>query len=586
MSKNKNKNNPTENTDPLLSQSTVIGTYGIPKKILDRYLPKPTVRYNPRRHYSYGRYWKKSEVEAALQLPEVQAAIAQRRASQQESRDHREISALLMKYNPDSLIEKARALKRVFVLHVGPTNSGKTYDAVNALKSSRCGTYLGPLRLLALEMFDKINASGVPCSLLTGEESIPVEGAGIVASTIELCDFRRHYKVAVIDEAQLVTDSDRGSAWLKAMCLVDAEEVHICLAPEALSYIESLVRQFGDPYSVVRHERLVPLVYAGKLNSFDEIQPHDAVICFSRKNVLSTAAHLERSGIRASVIYGALPPAARRSEVQKYTSGETSVIVATDAIGMGISLPIRRVIFSEVQKFDGKTQRPLTGGEIRQIAGRAGRYGMFDLGEVLTMDDSDIVENGLRFTVSQIRTPCIAFPREVLATDYPLDTLLRTWQRLPGSKSFKREDVSDALVLYSMLRSSCEGKDRELIYDLITCPVDTGLQELLIYWLTCARAILRSRRIPEPHFDTDTLQGCELQYKAYDVHHQLLQRIGQPDSCSEQREEVCRRIAELMAEDKSQYIRRCKSCGKELPLGYTFNLCPACYSGSSMHFHV
>lgn len=572
--------------DPLLSQSAIIGTYGISKKILDQYLPKPIVRYNPRRHYSYGRYWRKSDVEAALLLPEVRSAIEQRRASQQESREHREVSALLLQYNPDHLIQKAKELRRVFVLHVGPTNSGKTYQAVNALKASGCGTYLGPLRLLALEMFDKINAAGVPCSLLTGEESIPTENAGIISSTIELCDFHKHFKVAVIDEAQLVTDSDRGSAWLRAICAVQADEVHICLAPEALNYIESLIRQFGDPYSIVRHDRLVPLVYAGRCHGFEEIQPHDAIICFSRKNVLSTAAHLERYGFKASVIYGALPPAARRNEVEKYLRGETSVIVATDAIGMGISLPIRRIIFSEVQKFDGKTQRFLNSGEIRQIAGRAGRYGMFDLGEVLTMDTTDVIENGLRYSASQIRTPCIAFPREVLSTQYSLDVLLRTWQRLPVSRSFKREDVSDALTLYSMLRSSAVGKDRELIYDLITCLVDTGLQELLTYWLACARAILRKRPIPEPHFDTETLQGCELQYKAYDVHHQLLQRIGQPDNCNGKREEICRKIAELMAEDKSQYIRRCRNCGRELPPGYAFNLCESCYSASPVHFHI
>ena len=87
-------------------------------------------------------------------------------------------------------------------------------------------------------MYDKINAAGIPCTMLTGEEYLPVEGAEIISSTIELCDTHTHFKTAVIDEAQLIADPSRGASWLRAICLVDADVVHICMAPEALSYIE------------------------------------------------------------------------------------------------------------------------------------------------------------------------------------------------------------------------------------------------------------------------------------------------------------------------------------------------------------
>ena len=362
--------------------------------------------------------------------------------------------------------------------------------------------------------------------------------------------------------------------------MVNAEEVHICLAPEALDYIEGLVKSFGDPYTVVKHRRLVPLEYKGRCTGFEDIQPHDAIICFSRKNVLSTAALLERYGFKASVIYGALPPQARRNEVEKYTSGVTDVVVATDAIGMGISLPIRRVIFAETYKFNGKERVELTPSEIRQIAGRAGRYGMFDLGEVLTMDDSDIIEKGLQYGAKRIKVPCISFPREVLSTtDYPIELLLKVWDRLPPNGAFKREDVKDAIHLLGYIKESSKGASRERVYDLISCPVDTRSQELCIYWARCARAILRSRRIPLPDFETETLEGCELQYKAYDIHHQLLTRIGQNDDCTDERNAICERIRELMAENKSEYIRSCKKCGCELPLGYAFNLCENCFLG-------
>ena len=71
----------------------------------------------------------------------------------------------------------------------------------------------------------------------------------------------------------------------------------------------------------------------------------------------------------------------------------------------------------------------------------------------------------------------------------------------------------------------------------------------MTYWAECARAILRKKRIPAPYFGTETLQDCELQYKAYDIRHQLLRRIGIPDDCTAERSAICERIAELMREN-------------------------------------
>ena len=202
---------------------------------------------------------------------------------------------------------------------------------------------------------------------------------------------------------------------------------------------------------------------------------------------------------------------------------------------------------------------------------------MFDLGEVLTMDDTDVIESGLSNPVMRVRMPCIEFPREMLDTEYDLEILLKAWQSLPGNRSFKREDMSSALSLYAMLRDSAKGKDRELVFSLITCPLDADDRELALYWLICARCILRGKRIPDPQFELDTLLGCEQQYKAWDVNHQLKMRIGIQDDNFGQREEICRRIQELMAADKNEYIRRCKQCNCELPPGYTYNLCEKCF---------
>ena len=573
------KNRSNKDREKLLDEKQITRQYGLTKNQIRKYFPKPQLRTVRAKSGAWWKIavWPEEQVRKTLANPELAQLQEERRRSREEERKIAEIREIFREYSPDSYIERGKQLKRSFVLHVGPTNSGKTYDAIEDLKANAPGTYLGPLRLLALEMFDKINAAGIPCSMLTGEESIPVENAQIVSSTIELCDTRRHFKTAVIDEAQLIADPGRGASWLKAICLVDAEVVHICMAPEALHFVEGLIRRFSDAYSIVRHKRLAPLRYAGSIQGYEDLRPDDTLICFSRKSVLSTAALLERNGFRASVIYGALPPEARRNEVHKYTSGETNVVVATDAIGMGISLPIKRVIFTETEKFDGKEFRTLNTAEVNQIGGRAGRYGLNEYGEVLVLGDSPVIEERLGRAVRDIKSACVAFPREMLATDYPIRLLLRAWQSMPRGEGFIREDMRDSELLLRSIDRFTKA-DRELVYELITCPVDTRSEELVRYWAECARAILRNRRVPAPYFETDTLQGCELQYKAYDLRHQLLRRIGVPDDCTQQRKAICDRIAELMRESKAPYIRRCKVCGRELPIGTVYNLCEKCHA--------
>ena len=561
--------------------------YGLSRAMVRKYFPKPR-QISRRNRAGQPRsflVWTAAQVEEGLASGPVSEFLEEERRRVEEQKSLREIRELLSQYSPDHYIDYGQHLYRQFVLHVGPTNSGKTFDAIQYLKGHTPGTYLGPLRLLALEMFDKLNDAGVPCSMLTGEESIPVDGARVVSSTIELCDFRTHFRCAVIDEAQLIADKSRGAAWLKAICMVNADVVHICMAPEALHYIESLVKNFSSDYQVVWHHRLAPLRYGGVCRGYQDLRPEDALICFSRKSVLSTAALLEKEGFRASVIYGALPPAARRHEVQKFLDGETNIVVATDAIGLGISLPIKRIVFAETEKFDGVQFRQINTAELNQIAGRAGRYGLNEYGEVLGWGaNAQLVELSLGQKARDIRFACLAFPREVLDSDYPLRLLLKAWQTMAAERrsGFIREDVGEALTLLAALRDLPERESRrELVYDLITCPVDVRNPELVRYWASCARAILRGRRVPEPNFGDWDLAACELQYKAYDVRHQLMRRIGVPYDCRAQREAICQRFAELMREDKEQYIRRCKYCGKELPVGSLFNVCDACYRRGS-----
>ncbi len=561
------------------TQKQVIKKYKLNRQLIQDCFPKPVVRTVRGRSGGYWTEpaWTEEMIQEALQHPQIQKHLQEREEMLKRDQQLREITELYASFSPESYVERGRGLKRSFVLHVGPTNSGKTYDAIEDLKKHTPGTYLGPLRLLALEMFDKINDAGIPCSMLTGEEAIPVENAQVVSSTIELCDFQTHFKTAVIDEAQLIADKDRGSAWMKAICLVDAEVVHICMAPEALGFIERLITSLGDAYSVVRHHRLTPLRYAGQCQGYEDFRPDDAIICFSRKNVLSTAALVEEHGFRASVIYGALPPEARRNEVRKYLSGENNIVVATDAIGLGISLPIKRVVFAETEKYDGKEFRQLTTAEINQIGGRAGRYGLNEYGEVLAIGNHQLVAEKLGQETKAIKQACIGFPREVLSTDYPLELLLLAWERMPKAQNFMRENMKEALTLLRNIKRRITAENRELVYELITCPVDVRTEELVTYWAKCAGAILSGKHIPDPYFGDKTLRDCELQYKAYDIHHQLLRRIGIEDDCAKQRRAICEKIDQLMKAGKQDYIRRCPGCGKELPIGSVYNYCERCF---------
>ncbi|HYC03123.1 MAG TPA: helicase-related protein [Azospirillaceae bacterium] len=281
----------------------------------------------------------------------------------------------------DELFPIARGLGRKLVLVIGPTNSGKTHTAMQALKEAGSGIYLAPLRLLALEVMDRLNKDGVAASLLTGEEEIRVPGARITSSTIEMMDPGTAVDVAVIDEVQMLADPERGWAWSAALVGAPAKTVYMLGSLDARPVIERIAAHLGESLEIVELERKVPLRQIDRRLEWADVEKGDALIAFSRREVHSVRETLRDRGLSAAVIYGALAPEVRRREAERFVSGEADVVVATDAIGMGLNLPVRRVLFTTLEKFDGRELRPLNGSEVRQIAGRAGRYGRFEIGE-------------------------------------------------------------------------------------------------------------------------------------------------------------------------------------------------------------
>ena len=280
---------------------------------------------------------------------------------------------------PDSF-KLARRAQRKVTLFVGPPNSGKTHTAFERLAAAERGAYLAPLRLLALEGRDRLVARGVPCSLRTGEENAPMEGARVVSSTIEMMGSSELIDVAVIDEAQMIFDPWRGWAWTQAIVGAPARELLIICSAYAVPAIESLLGLCGERCEVRHFERMQQVQLLPAAVPIATLKLGDAVVAFSRRDVLMLRDQVAANGKSVSVIYGALPPEVRRREAERFASGQTEVLVATDAIGMGLNLPIRRVLFSTLTKFDGVADRTLDESEVHQIAGRAGRYGIHEEG--------------------------------------------------------------------------------------------------------------------------------------------------------------------------------------------------------------
>ncbi|MFC3123589.1 helicase-related protein [Pseudoroseomonas globiformis] len=279
----------------------------------------------------------------------------------------------------------ARAMIRRITIVTGPTNSGKSHMALDRLASSKSGMALAPLRLLAHEFREALASRGVEASLATGEERIPVHGSHHLAATVEMCPFHNPVDVALIDEAQLLHDRDRGAAWTAAIMGVPAREVFVLGAPECIPMVKRIAELCGDEVEEISLERKSPLHAAKGPVRFGELRAGDAIVAFSRRDVMDLREELVKRGRKVAVVYGALSPEVRRAEAARFRNGEADLIVATDAIGMGLNLPIRRVIFSALQKFDGEERRELNSQEVKQIGGRAGRFGHHEGGVVAVL---------------------------------------------------------------------------------------------------------------------------------------------------------------------------------------------------------
>jgi len=258
--------------------------------------------------------------------------------------------------NPAEWHGPARSARRKIIFHVGPTNSGKTYHALRALAASRVGVYAGPLRLLAFEIYDRLNKGLIPpsgadpggvysrpCNLVTGEEQRIDPDVTLSSSTIEMLSFNVKYDVAVIDEIQMIADEQRGSAWTNALLGLTADEIHVCGEETAVPLVQQLLADTGDEIVVNRYERLSPLQVAAQSmeGNCTNIRRGDCIVAFSRRDIFAYKQLIEqKTGLRCAVAYGKLPPEIRAEQALLFNKpdGDYPVMVASDAVGMGLNL--------------------------------------------------------------------------------------------------------------------------------------------------------------------------------------------------------------------------------------------------------
>lgn len=241
-----------------------------------------------------------------------------------------------------------RALQRTIHLHVGPTNSGKTYHALKRLEQAKTGVYAGPLRLLAYEVYTRLNALGKKCHLITGDDRRVNEEAdedteSMISCTVEMVPINTTVDVGVIDEIQMIGHNERAWAWSQALLGLKAKELHLCGEARTVPLIRELAAAMGDKLVLHNYERLSPLKVATKSLDGDlkQLKKGDCLVVFSKKEIHSLKNQIERlTKKRVAIVYGSLPPETRARQASLFNDPDNDYdyLVASDAIGMGLNL--------------------------------------------------------------------------------------------------------------------------------------------------------------------------------------------------------------------------------------------------------
>jgi ATP-dependent RNA helicase SUPV3L1/SUV3 len=493
-----------------------------------------------------------------------------------------------------NLFPLARSLERKIIFYAGPTNSGKTYTAMEKLRLADSGYYLAPLRLLALEGYESMCEQGTVASLITGEEEIIDEESTHISSTIEMLNFEVDVECCVIDEIQMIADRDRGWAWANALIGAPAKTVVLTGSADAISSVSELAAYLGEDLEVVYFERKNPLEVMSRPTPLKNIKPSTAIVAFSRKEVLSYKQRLS-SHHNVSVIYGNLSPEVRREEARKFREGESDVLIATDAIAMGLNLPIQTLLFARDNKFDGLRRRELTTSEILQIAGRAGRYGMHEHGFIGALDSATLqtIEGKFHDPLPDIELPFsvmaslhhVELIGEILETENLLDILTFFADNMEFEGPFRAANIESMLEIAAIVDEY--DLDLRSRYHLATAPVSINSPYIESAFHRYLKHLERDESVPyfaprdlPSHAHTnEELLRAEDRVKEVSLYlwlgFRFADKFSETEAAIEARMRLNRFIEESLA--KGDFVKRCKRCGKTLDFSYRYSICESCY---------
>ena len=351
---------------------------------------------------------------------------------------------------------------------LGPTNTGKTFLAIETMLSFDSGMIGFPLRLLAREVYDKIikkiNPNNV--ALITGEEKIIPSNAKYYLCTVESMPIDKNLEFVGIDEIQMCADHERGHIFTDRLLNLRGEKLTMLMGS---STIKNIIINLNEDTEFVNKERLSKLSYKGH-KKISRIDRKTAIIAFSAEEVYAIAELVRRQKGGAAIVMGSLSPKTRNAQVELYQSGDVDFLVATDAIGMGINMDLENVYFSNLKKFDGKKLRRLNLSEIGQIAGRAGRYlndGNFGITgdcKEINAEEVELLEN---HKFKKIRT---LFWRNSNLNFNNATSLIKSLDERPNEDWLKRiHECEDENLLKYFLKNSSAHKisDNEEVLSLL-----------------------------------------------------------------------------------------------------------------------